>query len=163
GPGGPGGPSGPGGPGRGVYRGGKRRPRWGRIALVAGLALLLLGGVAFAGGYIYYRSLDAGLARTDPFAQITGGRPAKTVDGALNILMLGSDSRDPDNKAKPGEWRTDTMIILHIPASHDKAYLISIPRDLYVPIPKSQVNPKLGGTRSKINAAFAWGGLPLAI
>ena len=55
------------------------------------------------------------------------------------------------------------MILLHIPASHDKAYLISIPRDLYVYIPKSKTNPKYGNTKSKINAAFAWGGLPLAI
>jgi LCP family protein required for cell wall assembly len=103
------------------------------------------------------------VSRTDPFSAITGGRPAKTVDGALNILLLGSDSRDPDNKAKAGEWRTDTMILMHIPASHDKAYLVSLPRDLYVHIPQSPTNPKLGNTNAKINASFAWGGLPLVV
>ena len=170
---GPGGGSGGGGGGGGRGPGGgdpgaprfrsRPRPRWGRIALVAGLVVLLLGGIAFAGGFFYYRQVDAGLSRTDPFAQITGGRPAKEVSGAINLLMLGSDSRDPSNKDKPGEWRTDTMILLHIPASHDKAYLISIPRDLYVYIPDNPTNPDLGDTKSKINAAFAWGGLPLAI
>jgi LCP family protein required for cell wall assembly len=171
----PAGPSGPGGPGGGGYRPGGGypdspvprgtgpRPRWGRIALVAVAALLVLAGIAVAGGLIYYHQLDSGLARTDPFSQIAGDRPAKTVNGAINILMLGSDSRDPDNKDKPGQWRTDTMIVLHIPASHEKAYLISIPRDLYVYIPKSRSNPGLGDTKAKINAAFAWGGLPLAV
>ena len=122
------------------------------------LALLAGGGV-----YIYYRSLDSGISRDDPFSQLTGGRPAKSVDGALNILLLGSDSRDPDNKGKAGEWRTDTIIVLHIPASHDKAYLISMPRDLYVHIPRSKSNPQYGDTKSKINASFAWGGTPLTV
>jgi LCP family protein required for cell wall assembly len=139
------------------------RPRWGRIALVVGLAVVLLGGLAFAAVGIRYYQLNASVARTDPFSQITGGRPPKTVSGAQNILLLGSDTRDPDNKAQAGEWRTDTIILMHIPASHDKADLISIPRDLYVYVPKSPTNPKLGNTRAKINAAYAWGGLPLTI
>src|SRR6266508_4116062 len=164
---GPGG-NGPGGGGPGFgggpapYRG-RPRPRWGRIALVFGLALLLLAGVAAGGAALYYHQLNSNVDKVDPFSQLTGGRPPKTVPGALNILMLGSDSRDPDSKAQPGEWRTDTMILMHIPKSHDRAYLISIPRDLYVFIPRSQADPSLGNTRAKINAAFAWGGLPLAV
>jgi LCP family protein required for cell wall assembly len=144
------------------YRG-RRKPRWGRILLVFGLALLLLAGVLAGAGAYYYHKLNSNVAKVDPFSQLTGGRPPKTVEGALNILLLGSDSRDPDSKAAPGEWRTDTMIVMHIPKNHDKAVLISIPRDLYVYIPKSQSNPSLGNTRAKINAAFAWGGLPLAV
>jgi LCP family protein required for cell wall assembly len=139
------------------------RPRWDRIALVVGVVVLVVALCGFGGAYLYAKNLDKKVARTDPFSSITGGRPAKTVAGAQNILLLGSDSRDPENKAKAGQWRTDTIILMHIPASHDHAYLISIPRDLYVSIPKSQTNPSLGGTREKINAAFAWGGLPLMV
>lgn len=148
-----------------VYRGGRprRRPRWGRILLVAGIGLLVLTLGLGAAGWAYYHNLSNDVNRTDPFAAITGDRPAKTVDGSLNILILGSDSRDPDNKAQAGEWRTDTLILAHIPASHDKAYLVSLPRDLYVHIPRSPTNKKLGNTNAKINAAFAWGGLPLAV
>jgi LCP family protein required for cell wall assembly len=160
-------PGGPIAPVRGVqYGGGKgprRGPRWGRIALVAGLAVLLVAGLGATGAWVYYRQINAGLDRSDPFSEITGGRPAKVVDGALNILMLGSDSRDPDANANgPSQWRTDTMIIMHIPASHDKAYLISLPRDLYVHIPKS-ADGKYGNTMAKINASYAWGGLPLTV
>jgi LCP family protein required for cell wall assembly len=130
--------------------------------MVVGLVLVLLAGLAGVGGWIYYDRLSSGLSRQDPFANLNG-RPAQAVTGALNVLVLGSDSRDPENKAKAGEWRTDTMIVLHIPEDHKKAYLISIPRDLYVHIPRSSTNKNLGNTKSKINAAFAWGGLPLAV
>ncbi|WP_433212148.1 LCP family protein [Dactylosporangium sp. CS-047395] len=164
----PGSPPPPDRPGRtpgngGQYSGRKKiRPRWGRIALVAGAGILVLALLAGLGGYIYYRNVDAGLNRDDPFSQITDGRPPKVADGALNILLLGSDSRDPDNGGKAGEWRTDTMIMLHIPADHQKAYLISMPRDLYVHIPKSKTTP-YGNTNAKLNASFSWGGTPLTV
>ncbi len=169
-PGGPGGPAGPGGPGD--FGGGDRgrperrgpRPRWGRIALVAGVAVLVLALLGATGAWFYARGLDDDLARTDPFSEITGGRPAKAVDGALNILMVGSDSRDPDAPVnEASKWRADTIIVMHIPSNHQEAYLVSIPRDLYVPIPQS-ANADCGSAqRGKINAAFAFGGLPLAV
>jgi LCP family protein required for cell wall assembly len=153
----PGGSSGraavPGGvPGR-SYRG-RRRPRWGRIALVLTVALGLVGLLCGFGLFLYSRSLDSRVGRTDPFSQITGGRPPVVAQGALNMLLLGSDSRDPDEKANAGS-RTDTIILMHIQADHKHAYLISIPRDSYLPIP--------GHGKDKINAAFAFGGLPLVI
>jgi LCP family protein required for cell wall assembly len=131
--------------------------------MVLGVVLLLVAVLGAGGGYLYYRSLDSDLQRADAFSKVTGDRPAPVVAGAQNILLLGSDSRDPDNKAKPGEWRTDTMIVMHVTADHGKAYMISLPRDLYVSIPQSPTNPELGNTKAKINAAFAWGGLPLAV
>src|SRR5438105_15571526 len=75
----------------------------------------------------------------------------------MNVLLLGSDSRDPDFAAAKNtdKSRSDTIILMHIQADHKHAYLISIPRDLYVPIP--------GHDRDKVNAAFAYGGLPLVI
>lgn len=160
---GPGGPGGPGdGDGTGFEEPGRRRPRprWGRIALVVGLVLAVL---LVGGGYLYVHSLDSRIARTDPFRALTGGRPAKTVAGALNILLVGSDSRDPDAPVDSASaWRADTIIVMHIPSNHDKAYLISIPRDLYVPVPEN-AGADCGDRRAKINAAFAWGGLPLAV
>ncbi|MEV5207707.1 LCP family protein [Micromonospora sp. NPDC053740] len=163
--GGPAGPTGPGGPG-GLGGSGRRgpRPRWGRIALVAGAAVLVLALLGSVGAWLYARNLNGDLARTDPFAEITGGRPTKTVDGALNILLVGSDSRDPDAPVdSKSQWRADTIIVMHIPADHQEAYLVSIPRDLYVPIPESAGADCGSGSRAKINAAFAFGGLPLAV
>jgi LCP family protein required for cell wall assembly len=141
------------------YRG-RRRPRWGRIALVLGvvLAVVIGGGVLFTSQYAH--RLDARVARTDPFSDITGPRPDKVVAGAMNVLILGSDSRDPNNTANS---RTDTIILMHIQADHKHAYLVSIPRDSYVYIPKSPSQPDEGDTYAKINAAYAWGGPTLAV
>jgi len=158
------GPGGPGGPGRvGTAKRGPR-PRWGRIALVAGVALALLGLLGTGGAWLYVNKLDGNIGRTDPFSAIIDGRPPKTVEGSLNILLVGTDSRDPDAPLDEGsKWRADTTIVMHIPASQDKAYLVSLPRDLYVPIPEQASAPCENAERGKINAAFAFGGLPLAV
>jgi hypothetical protein len=66
-----------------------------------------------------------------------GGSPAakpqgKPLTGAIDLLLLGVDTRqnqDEDNA------RSDTIIMLHVPASHDEAYLISIPRHTIVDSP----------------------------
>ncbi len=116
------------------------------------------------GAFLYVKHVNDNLKRTDSIDNMVGGnRPTKTVDGALNILLLGSDSRDPDAPVDVGgNWRTDTIELMHIPASHDKAYLVSFPRDLWVHIPQSKSSP-YGNTDAKINAASAWGGVPLIV
>jgi len=52
---------------------------------------------------------------------------------------------------------------MHVNAAHNHAYLISIPRDTWVYIPKSPIHPSLATPNAKINAAYAWGGLPLTV
>jgi LCP family protein required for cell wall assembly len=163
-PGGGGGPSGP--PPRRPDRQypGRRKPRWGRIAMIAGIAVIVIGLVAAISLYGYTSGLDKDLKRADAFSDITDGRPAKTVDGALNILLVGSDSRDPDTQDDKGsEWRADTLILMHIPADHKSAQLVSIPRDLWVQVPSGNNAPCTSGSRAKINASFAFGGLPRAV
>ena len=87
------------------------QPRWGRIALVASLALLVFALLAAGGTWLYVRGLDNDLARTDPFSELTGDRP-KSISGALNILLVGSDSRDPDAPVdQSSQWRADTIIV----------------------------------------------------
>ncbi len=152
-----------------MYTRRKVRPRWGRIALVV-VAFLALIGLLVAGYGVYYvNALDDKVKRTDPFSAITGDRPAKVVDGALNILVLGSDSRDgaafnPKDRSSTtatvkGE-RADTIMLMHVPANQKKAFVISIPRDTYVFVPEHK---GYGGYKAKINAAYAWGGEMLTV
>lgn len=75
-----------------------------------------------------------------------------TIDGTINLLLLGMDQRK-NSTAAP---RADTIIIVHVPATHDTAYLISIPRDLVVDIPPFP-ETNFAGSREKINAAFSYG------
>jgi LCP family protein required for cell wall assembly len=161
--GGPGGPGGPRTPGK-PYRGRRLRPRWGRIALLVGIALLVIGLIVGISLYSYASNLDDNLKRTDAFSQLTGDRPNSAVSGAQNILLLGSDSRDPDtNDGAANAWRSDTIILMHVPKDHKNAQLISIPRDTWVTVPKSDSAPCDQGSRAKINASFAFGGLPRAV
>lgn len=121
-------------------------------------ALVIAVGVP-VGLYAYGRSLNGGLRRTDAFSGLSG-RPSVGVAGALNVLVLGSDSRDPGvNPADPA--RSDTMMMLHVDADHRHAYVISIPRDTWVHVPAAPDGN--GDTMAKINAAYAWGGTPLAV
>jgi LCP family protein required for cell wall assembly len=64
----------------------------------------------------------------------------------LNIVLLGSDKRP-----RSGAWRTDTMIIASIDVETNVVRLLSIPRDLWVFIPKHGYN--------RINTAELWGEL----
>ncbi|MDT5025045.1 MAG: hypothetical protein QOE61_1471 [Micromonosporaceae bacterium] len=156
-------PAPPSPPGPPTYGKKKRpRPRWGRIALVSVVVLALLAGVGVLSTYLWVKNVDDGLKRTDPFADVAG-RPQKLIDGTLNILLLGSDSRDPSAPvSQASQWRTDTIMVMHIPADHKEAYLISLPRDLWVHIPTSK-DGQSGNTNAKINAAYAWGGTPLMV
>jgi LCP family protein required for cell wall assembly len=123
-------------------------------------ALLVLGGGGIVALADYGRSLNGNLARTDAFAGLPdSSRPTQAVTGAMNVLLLGSDSRDPD---KTADSRTDTIMLLHLDADHQKAEVTSIPRDTWVFVPKS-ADGQHGNTMAKINSAYAWGGTPLTV
>lgn len=122
--------------------------------------LVVLGGGGMIAIEAYGRSLNDNLARTDAFAGVPeSARPTQAVTGAMNVLLLGSDSRDPDTTANS---RTDTIMLLHLDADHQKAEVISIPRDSWVFVPKS-ADGRHGNTMAKINSAYAWSGAPLMV
>ncbi|PZF99098.1 transcriptional regulator [Micromonospora endophytica] len=136
-----------------------RRRRWKRIALISFLVLVLLGGAGMVAGGLYYRSVESSIERVDAFEGVPEeSRPQAVATGAMNIMILGSDTRDPDSDSGS---RTDTIILAHLPKDRSSAQLISIPRDTWVPVPKSPEGR--GGRDAKINAAYAWGGAPLMV
>lgn len=133
----------------------RRDPLWARLLVVFGALLMVASGGAIIGAKILIGQYTNGI----PQRPLLGGagNPGQgghhSIDGALNILLVGIDQR-PE---APGDLiRSDSIIVVHIPATHDQAYLLSIPRDLLVEIPPY---PKTGyrGGKDKINAAFAFG------
>src|SRR5689334_1708491 len=129
-----------------------------------GLTGVLVAGTL--GGYAYYRSILAGLEQEDIVVDAT--RPPET--GALNVLLVGSDSREGDNKKYGpksqglGE-RTDTIMLLHISPNRDKATMISFPRDSMVQVPQctGHNGTVIGPGIRQINAAFNDGGINCTI
>ncbi|WP_171119085.1 MULTISPECIES: LCP family protein [Streptomyces] len=137
--------------------------RRGRILALTGATLGVLLVVAGAGGYWLYQRLDGNIQAAGIDNKIGGGRPANLSPGAMNVLVVGSDSRDGDN-AGYGKGLTtmqsDTLMVLHIAANREWAAVVSLPRDSWVQIPACD---RGNGTTSaphhfKINEAFAIGG-----
>ena len=121
---------------------------------------MLLVGAGAVGGGLYLRSVNSSITHVNAFADIPQeSRPQKVAADAQNFLILGSDSRDPGNTTGT---RSDTIIVCHIPKGHGSAQLISIPRDTWVHVPLAK-DGKQGNTDAKINAAYAWGGIPLVV
>ncbi|MFC7548029.1 LCP family protein [Plantactinospora sp. GCM10030261] len=138
----------------------RRRPRWQRVALITFLVLALVGGGGLIAGALYLRSVESDIDRVDAFQDVPEeSRPQTVAKGAMNILILGSDSRDPERTSGS---RTDTIILAHLPEDRSAAQLISIPRDTWVSVPRSKDGSR-GGRDAKINAAYAWGGVPLMV
>lgn len=140
----------------------KRGRRARKILLIGGLVLVLLVGGGALAVAAYVHSVDSSIPRVDAFGGLApSSRPSKapTATNAMNLLVLGSDSRDPDNL---GGSRSDTMILVHVPKDHASAQLVSIPRDTWLHVPPSK-DGRYGNTNAKINAAYAWGGVPLTV
>ncbi|SNS72531.1 cell envelope-related function transcriptional attenuator common domain-containing protein [Asanoa hainanensis] len=139
----------------------KRKRRKLRLfLLITGLVLVVLAGGGALAGVLYVRGVEKSIDKVDAFTEVPAQhRPDKLVAEAMNILLLGSDSRDPDNTEGS---RSDTIILLHLPSDRATAQLISIPRDTWVHVPESK-DGKHGNRDAKINASFAWGGLPLMV
>jgi polyisoprenyl-teichoic acid--peptidoglycan teichoic acid transferase len=126
--------------------------------ILIAVAVVLVAAIG-AGLLVYTSKIDRSLTENlkrgvELPADESSARPPKEPQetGTLNYVLLGSDSRDPSNE---GNGRSDTILVVHLNAKRNKGYIISFPRDMYVNVP--------GYGRNKINAAYAFGGTPLAV
>ncbi len=128
-----------------------------------GIAVMLVAGSLFA--YVQYRDV------WDRINHVTlaglGHRPPK-YNNALNILVIGSDSRSGRNGkiggyAGPGQ-RSDTVMMLHISPGRSRITVLSFPRDSVVPILACPAEPGFTGQTAQpgameqLNSSFAFGG-----
>lgn len=138
-----------------------RRHRTGAILVT--LLLVLVAAVTAYGLYLNSQLDD--IARFDSRLNTRQRAPEPTGEAAeaRNFLLLGVDKGSgetieeelADGQWSPGAFRSDTIMLLHVPADREKAFLVSLPRDSLVRVP--------GYQRQKINAAFSYGGPDLAV
>lgn len=132
----------------------QNRPSFGKLAIVSVLlTLFVLGGTYSA--YYFYSTVKAFVVRADFGLPAQGGQqqnggPADEEAVNLNkervnILLLGTDKR----LSEQGPSRTDTMIVVTVDPGTKTAGMLSIPRDLWVPIP--------GHSENRINVAHFLG------
>jgi polyisoprenyl-teichoic acid--peptidoglycan teichoic acid transferase len=132
--------------------------RWPRRLLIGLNIFVALCLFATATGYLYYRH-EFGKISTVNVCKALRRCGDDQSGQPMNVLLVGSDTRSTLSKADQKRYgnaadvsgqRSDTILILHIDPKVKKASILSIPRDLYVPI--------AGTTRqAKINSAFTNG------
>jgi polyisoprenyl-teichoic acid--peptidoglycan teichoic acid transferase len=125
----------------------------GRRALAAAIVgMLVVTGVAVAGGYSYARLRVGQVASV----HLPGLSPAPPPGRPMNLLVVGSDTRQGLRHQDQGRFgavegqRGDVILLVRLVPSSRRAVILSIPRDLYVPVAGS-------GGRAKINAALGKG------
>lgn len=129
------------------------------LAVIAAVLVTAVGSIAFMGKRLA-DTYNAGVTHLDDSEVFPDDskRAPEGQDGSETILLLGSDTRtsiDPDDIDADQDARSDSIMVLQIPASRDHIYATSIMRDAWVDID--------GLGPAKINAALAYGGVPLAV
>jgi LCP family protein required for cell wall assembly len=123
------------------------------LAILAGLVALIV-----VAGAVEYFNVSSKLTKADVLV------PTSLTSAGTNWLITGSDSRagltrQEENQLALGHdisgGRSDTIMLLHLPANGTRPTLVSLPRDSYVPIP--------GYGYNKLNAAYDFGGPKLLI
>jgi LCP family protein required for cell wall assembly len=138
----------------------QKAPFWAKAVTALGAFLAVLSVSGIVGVKYFLGQLTNNIQTTSSVLDGESGGGAgketgKLPDGAINLLMLGLDTRESWGKQGISS-RSDTMIILHISKAHDQAYMISIPRDAKVNIP-ADTTLGTNATTDKITGAYALG------
>ncbi len=133
----------------------RKDPLWARLLVIFGAVMMLGSGVTVVGSKALMAAATKDVNQQDLLGSSNDEVKHASVTGAKNILLVGLDVRPNQNI---GGTRSDSIILLHIPASHDRAYMVSFPRDSYVTIPAyDNGKQSYRGGQDKINAAFSFG------
>jgi LCP family protein required for cell wall assembly len=120
-----------------------------RLLVGCSLLLVFLVVATTAGyGYVHYRFGQIRSVKVPGLHESSSGRP-------FNLLVVGSDSRegledaDGSSYGNVGGQRNDTTLVVRVEPAGKRISMLSIPRDLVVPI--------AGAGENRINAAFTGG------
>ncbi|KOX23624.1 LCP family protein [Nocardiopsis sp. NRRL B-16309] len=118
--------------------------------------------IASLGGYTWYQGI-VGNITTAQVDTDQWDRPT-SVEGVMNILIIGSDVRSGEN-AEYGEAegaRPDTMVIASVNVDSGAATLVNLPRDLVVDLPGCEASEGYQGMSAQsgmLNSAMTFGGI----
>lgn len=146
----------------------RRSNAWGNAARVALTTVLVvaLSSVSVAAYAVWGLVQDVKTVELADESADTVGAGTQSIDGALTILLVGSDSRDGQviDDGEEGELN-DVNLLLHVAEDHKSATVVSFPRDLMVPIPScpgpnGEENYYSAMSEQQLNSALMYGGLP---
>jgi LCP family protein required for cell wall assembly len=113
-----------------------------RIAMIFGVLVLLIGGwVGFKFAWNAHKLFGGNILGVLSSSKLKG-----EDEGRVNILLAGNSS---DDAGHSGGRLTDSIMVISLDTKHNKAFMLSIPRDLWVNVP--------GDGHQKINGAYVAG------
>lgn len=115
------------------------------------IAGFLIAGISGLGAYflpVFQTAANSTLAA----GSIPNLNPVTTPTQPFTVLLLGSDD---DTKFSPERLNTQSMILVRVDPTNKQATMLSIPRDLWVPIPDQGMG--------KISLAYQTGGAKGAV
>jgi LCP family protein required for cell wall assembly len=132
----------------------RKSPVWAKILVGLGVLIVVIAGGAFTVVVLALKKVNDSVSQTSMLgaAAVPSAEASHALDGPLNLLLVGTDER-----AGLIGNRSDTIIVMHINAAHNAAYLLSIPRDTLTKIPAFPKANYKGTSGDKINAAFEYG------
>jgi polyisoprenyl-teichoic acid--peptidoglycan teichoic acid transferase len=130
----------------------KKKRKWLKVAGIILLAILVAVGVY---AYTVYNSLTNAVdTMHEPIDRKQSDKRTEPVEleekDPFSVLMLGVDEREGD------KGRSDTIIVLTVNSNNNSVKMLSIPRDT-----RTEIVGK--GFDDKINHAYAFGGVPMAM
>ena len=112
----------------------RRKSTLAKAGYITAIVVAVVVMVAGIGAYAEYRRLEGNITKVK-----VGGLSGRTVYGALNILVLGSQQRAGQKGhfgVAAGSSRktsnSDNLLLIHLDPTHTHATILSIPRDLFV-------------------------------
>jgi LCP family protein required for cell wall assembly len=130
------------------------------------VTLLVVAG-AGAGTYLYFR-FQGNITSYDPGDALGTNRPSKVAanptaqNEPMNILVMGSDTRQGQGIGYGRDItgaRSDTTLLVHLPADRQSVTVVSIPRDTIVDVPACKTETGMSAPyRDRFNSAFSVGG-----
>jgi polyisoprenyl-teichoic acid--peptidoglycan teichoic acid transferase len=120
----------------------RQKVTWKRTLIVFAILALIIGGWV-GGKFIYnFQKLFGG----NIFGVLSSTKLKGEDEGRVNILLAGNSADDVGHN---GGELTDSIMLISVDTKNNKAFLLSIPRDLWVDIP--------GEGHAKINEAYVDG------
>lgn len=145
------------------------------FAAIVAVAVVSVGAVAAYAVQDTVRSLKPSVHLVSAAGKAVTVPTVGAESGAVNILLAGTDTRtgqggqfssSQELAGSSGAGNNDVTMILHLSADHQHATVISIPRDLMVPIPSCPTSN--GGSTSpqdsaQFNTTLSTGGLSCVV
>ena len=133
------------------------------LAIVAGsLAVVLVAGASVAG--IAAWQLQSSIETVEIEFDTQGAPPSiGAFEGGFNILLVGSDTREGSSGefGRENSVLNDVNMLLHVAQDQKSAVLVSIPRDMVVPLPRCENGGPATG--ESINTTLFYGGLACTV